>query len=101
MRREAPPVTRRRKRMATETTVSRDHVLETFREQLAGFEVKPEQVAEDSSFDVLGLDSLDIVELSVRVEDVYGIDIEEDDLEDVTTIGNAIDVVLRKVAEKS
>lgn len=87
--------------MATETTVSREQVLETFREQLGGFEVKPEQVAEDSSFDVLGLDSLDVVELSVRVEDVYGIDIEEDDLEDVATIGNAIDVVLRKISEKS
>lgn len=87
--------------MTTETTVSREQVLETFREQLEGFEVKPDQVSEDSSFDVLGLDSLDVVELSVRVEDVYGIDIEEDDLEGVTTIGDAIDVVLRKVAEKS
>ena len=87
--------------MSTDTTVSREHVLETFREQLEGFEVKGEQVAEDSSFDVLGLDSLDVVELSVRVEDVYGIDIEEDDLENVTTIGNAIDVVLRKISEKS
>ncbi len=87
--------------MTTETTVSREQVLGTFRDELAGFEVKPESVAEDASFDVLGLDSLDIVELSVRVEDVYGIDIEEDDLKDVVTIGNAIDVVLRKVAEKS
>lgn len=87
--------------MATETTVSREQVLDTFREQLSGFEVKPDQVAEDSSFEVLGLDSLDVVELSVRVEDVYGIDIEEDDLEDVKTIGNAIDVVLRKIVEKS
>lgn len=87
--------------MTTETTISREQVLGTFRDELAGFEVKPESVSEDASFDVLGLDSLDIVELSVRVEDVYGIDIEEDDLKDVVTIGNAIDVVLKKVAEKS
>jgi acyl carrier protein len=87
--------------MSTDTTVSRENVLGTFREQLEGFEVKSDQVAEESSFDVLGLDSLDVVELSVRVEDVYGIDIEEDDLENVTTIGNAIDVVLRKISEKS
>lgn len=87
--------------MSTETTVSRDQVLGTFRDELAGFEVKPDQVSEGSSFDVLGLDSLDVVELSVRVEDVYGIDIEEDDLEGVTTIGDAIDVVLRKISEKS
>lgn len=87
--------------MTTETTVSRDQVLETFKDQLGGFEVKPDEVTEEASFDSLGLDSLDVVELSVRVEDVYGIDIEEDDLEDVYTIGNAIDVVLRKIAEKS
>ena len=60
--------------------------------------MNPEQVSGESSFDALGLDSLDIVELSVRVEDVYGIDIEEDDLEGVATIDNAIDVVLKKVA---
>jgi len=83
----------------TETTaVSREQVLETFRNELKGFEVNPEQVSGDSSFDALGLDSLDIVELSVRVEDVYGIDIEEDDLEGVATIDNAIDVVLKKIA---
>jgi acyl carrier protein len=87
--------------MTTETTVSREQILETFRDQLGGFEVKPDEVTEEASFDSLGLDSLDVVELSVRVEDVYGIDIEEDDLEDVWTIGNAIDVVLKKIAEKS
>jgi acyl carrier protein len=87
--------------MATETTVSRDEVLETFRSELKGFEVKPEEVKGEASFDSLGLDSLDVVELSVRVEDVYGIDIEEDDLEDVFTIDNAIDVVLKKISEKA
>lgn len=86
--------------MATET-VSRQEVLETFRTELGGFEVEADQVSEDASFDSLGLDSLDLVELSVRVEDVYGIDIEEDDLEDVWTVGNAIDVVLKKIEEKA
>lgn len=87
--------------MSTETTVKREDVLETFRTELKGFEVAPEEVAEDSSFEKLGLDSLDLVELSVRVEDAYGIDIEEDDLADVLTVGNAIDVVLKKIAEKA
>lgn len=86
----------------TETTaVSREQVLETFRTELKGFEVNPDDVKGESSFDALGLDSLDVVELSVRVEDAYGIDIEEDDLEGVQTINDAIDVVLKKVAEKS
>lgn len=87
--------------MSTETAVSREDVLETIRTELKGFEVSPEDVKPDVSFDTLGLDSLDLVELSVRIEDAYGIDIEEDDLEDVWTIDNAIDVVLRKIQEKS
>lgn len=85
--------------MATET-VSREEVLATFAKELEGFEVKAGDVSEDVSFDSLGLDSLDLVELSVRVEDVYGIDIEEDDLEDVWTVGSAVDVVLKKIEEK-
>ena len=87
--------------MAETTAVSREQVLETFRTELKGFEVNPDEVTGESSFDSLGLDSLDVVELSVRVEDAYGIDIEEDDLEDVFTIDNAVDVVLKKIAEKS
>ena len=61
--------------------------------------MKPEDVKPDVSYDSLGLDSLDLVELSVRIEDAYGIDIEEDDLKDVWTIDNAIDVVLTKLGQ--
>jgi acyl carrier protein len=74
-------------------------VLETIREQLKSFEVDPADVKPDVSYDSLGLDSLDMVELSVRIEDAYGIDIEEDDLKDVWTIDNAIDIVLAKLEQ--
>ena len=83
--------------MTEKTAVSREHVLETIREQLKSFEVKPEDVSPDVSYDSLGLDSLDLVELSVRIEDVYGVDIEEDDLKDVWKIDDAIDVVMKKL----
>ncbi len=85
--------------MTEKTAVSREHVLETIREQLKSFEVNPDDVRADVSYDSLGLDSLDLVELSVRIEDAYGIDIEEDDLKEVVTIDNAIDVVLRKLEQ--
>jgi acyl carrier protein len=83
--------------MTETTTVTRDHVLETIREQLKAFEVSPGDVAPDVTYDSLGLDSLDLVELSVRIEDVYGVDIEEDDLKDVWKIDDAIDVVMKKL----
>lgn len=83
--------------MTEKTAVSREDVLGTITEQLASFEVDASSVTAESGFDTLGLDSLDLVELSVRIEDVYGIDIEEDDLKDVTTVDKAIDLVLRKL----
>ena len=83
--------------MAEKTAVTRDDVLEVIRTELKGFEVSEADVKGDASFESLGLDSLDLVELSVRIEDAYGIDIEEDDLKDVWTIDNAIDVVLAKL----
>jgi acyl carrier protein len=85
--------------MTEKTAVSREHVLETIREQLKSFEVNPDDVRADVTYDSLGLDSLDLVELSVRIEDVYGIDIEEDDLKDVWKIDDAIDVVMKKLEQ--
>jgi acyl carrier protein len=83
--------------MTEKTAVSREHVLETIREELKGFEVDPESVKVETSYDVLGLDSLDLVELSVKIEDAYSIDLEEEDLKEVTTIDSIIDIVLKKL----
>lgn len=85
--------------MTDAKTVTRDDVLEVIRTELAGFEVSGDDVKGEASFESLGLDSLDLVELSVRIEDAYGIDIEEDDLKDVWTVDNAIDIVLAKVGQ--
>jgi acyl carrier protein len=85
--------------MTDQKVVSREQILETIREELKGFEVAPESVKPDVAYDTLGLDSLDMVELSVRIEDAYGIDIEEEDLKEVTTIDDAIDVVLAKLGQ--
>ena len=85
--------------MTEKTAVTRDDILGVIKTELKGFEVDEGDVKADASFDSLGLDSLDLVELSVRIEDAYGIDIEEDDLKEVWTIDNAIDVVLAKLGQ--
>lgn len=56
------------------------------------------EVTENTSFEDLGLDSLDVVELSVKIEDAFGIDIDEDDLENVRTVGDAANLVRSKLA---
>lgn len=83
--------------MTERTAVTKKDVVETLRGLLGEFEVEPEDVSAEAEFEALGLDSLDLVELSVKVEDVYEIDISEEDLEPVRTVGDAADVVVKKV----
>lgn len=86
--------------MSERTAVSKDDVVEALRELLGEFEVEPDDVSAEAEFEALGLDSLDLVELSVKVEDAYEIDISEEDLEPVRTVGDAADVVIQKVEAK-
>lgn len=46
--------------------------------------------------DDLGLDSLDIVELGVRIEVAFDIEVTDDDLEAVTTVGDLVELIERK-----
>jgi acyl carrier protein len=58
-------------------------------------QVQPDQVTEDASFaDDLEADSLDLVELVMSLEDSLDVKIEEDDLGEVKTVGDAVDLIL-------
>jgi acyl carrier protein len=58
-------------------------------------QVKPDQVVEDATFaEDLEADSLDLVELVMSLEDSLDVKIEEDDLGDVKTVGDAVDLIL-------
>ena len=60
--------------------------------------VEPDQVTEAARFkEDLDADSLDLVELVMGLEERFDIEVPEDDLEGVTTVGQAVDLVLAKV----
>ncbi|MET1001478.1 MAG: acyl carrier protein [Acidimicrobiia bacterium] len=60
--------------------------------------VDPDQVTEEARFkEDLEADSLDLVELVMGLEERFDIEVPEDDLEGVTTVGQAVDLVLGKV----
>lgn len=54
-------------------------------------DIEPEQVSEDSTFDSLGIDSLDMVELICDLEDECGVEFGEP--EGLETVGNLVNYI--------
>ena len=78
--------------------IRRDEVLELIRDRLADIlEIEPAQIAEGASFaDDLDADSLALIELVEALEEELsersaGFRIEDDDLEDLRTVRDAVD----------
>jgi acyl carrier protein len=60
--------------------------------------VKEEEVSETSSFtEDLGADSLDVVELVMAFEDEFGIDIPDDEVGEIKTVGDAVAYITKKL----
>jgi acyl carrier protein len=77
---------------------NRDEVLEAIREHLAQRGIEATDVSEESHLvDDLGLDSLDTVELTLGLEERFGIEIPDTELEGVTTVGDAVTLISKKL----
>ncbi|MBP6874810.1 MAG: acyl carrier protein [Candidatus Eisenbacteria bacterium] len=64
--------------------------------------VTPEQVVPEASFiDDLGADSLDTVELVMAFEDAFSVEIPDEDAEKLTRVGDAIEYLKTRLAEKA
>ena len=51
-------------------------------------------ITEDTSFkDDLGLDSLDLFELAMAMEEEFGVEIPQEDLESIVTVGDAVEYI--------
>lgn len=60
--------------------------------------VSDDQVVPDAKFgDDLDADSLDLVELIMALEEEFGVEVPEEDLEGVETVGQAYDLVVGKL----
>ena len=72
-----------------------DQVRSIIAEQLG---IKADEIKDDASFvDDLGADSLDTVELVMALEEEFDISVEEEELSDVATVGDAIALVESKL----
>ena len=80
--------------------MERAEVLQVMRDKAVELlEVEPDAVQEDKSFvEDLDVDSLSLVEYTMDLEDALGIELPEDELTDLTTIGAFLDLIMTKVA---
>ncbi|HVF74518.1 MAG TPA: acyl carrier protein [Acidimicrobiales bacterium] len=83
--------------------MNREDILSTLRDvavEVLG--VEADAVTEQASFkDDLDADSLDLVEVVMALEEKLDIAIPEEELADIKTVGQAIDVVVSKVAARA
>ena len=64
--------------------------------------VDPQEVNDESSFvEDLGADSLDTVELIMEFEDEFGIEISDEQAEQISTVGEAIAYLEKLLADKA
>lgn len=56
--------------------------------------VEPDQVKRDAEFiQDLNADSLDMVELVMSLEEEFGVEISDDEVENIRTVGDAVDYI--------
>jgi acyl carrier protein len=64
------------------------------------FNIEEDSVDLDTSFrDDLNADSLDLVELVMGLEDEFGLEVEDEDVEAIKTVGDAIEYIKEALGE--
>jgi acyl carrier protein len=76
--------------------LNEEQVLERIREELAAIKVPDaESAGMESTWGELDVDSLDLVELVKALEDEYEIQIADEELKPIATVGDAVRLTLR------
>ena len=79
--------------------MTREEVLKRIREHLATeLEVDPGRIAEETRFrEDLEADSLDLVELAMALEEELSLEIPDEELEGIRTVGDAVEFIAERV----
>jgi len=64
------------------------------------FNVDEDEITKDTSFkDTLNADSLDLVELIMALEDEFGLEMEDEDMDSIKTVGDAVEYITNALEE--
>jgi acyl carrier protein len=79
-----------------EAGVTTDRVEQVIFDGLTEVGAERDEISRDATFDALDVDSLDLVEVSQIIEDEFGVELEGDDVKDLKTVGEVIDLVVAR-----
>ncbi len=79
-------------------TVTNQQVEARVIEALASFGPDISQITREATFEELDIDSLDLVELAQIVEDEYGVVLKGEDMKELKTVGDAVDLIAARAA---
>jgi acyl carrier protein len=77
-------------------TANKDQIEERVTEALVSFGADKDQVKREADWESLDVDSLDLVELSQIVEEEYGVQMKEEDMKEIKTVGDSIDFIAER-----
>ena len=82
---------------------NRDEVVTALKETLVErLKVDASTITEEANlFEDLGLDSIDLMTVVMAVEEKFSIEVSDEELEDVTTLGQAADLLSAKVGSNA
>ena len=78
------------------TAVNADNVEKVIFDGLVELGTERDELSREATLEDLDVDSLDLVELAQIVEDEFGVELRGDDVKDVKTVGQVIDLVVSK-----
>ena len=78
------------------TTIAAERVEQIVYKALESFGADPSEFSAETTFEKLDIDSLDLAELAQVVEEECGVQLKGEDMKQIRTIGDAIDVIVSK-----
>jgi acyl carrier protein len=79
-------------------TKSKEQIEQRVTDALVEFGEERENITPGARFEDLEVDSLDLVELAQIVEDEYGVEIKDADLEKIETVGDVVGLIAERSA---
>ena len=78
------------------TDVTTDKVEKVIFDGLVELGTERDALSREASLEDLDIDSLDLVELAQVVEDEYGVVLKGEDMKDLKTVGDSIDLIVSR-----